>query len=212
MQGIIGKKVGMTSIFDEKGHQVPVTVLECGPCMVLQHKTLTRDGYEAVQLAFGDQKEQRMNKPELGVFKKSGLAPKRIRFEMALESGESPKLGDMLTVSMFEKVAFVDVSAYSKGKGFQGVVRRHDMRGGPKTHGGHSKRRVGSIGCRELPGRVHKNKRMPGQMGNTRITQQNLQIVKVMPEDNVLLVRGAVPGAPGGIVLVRKALKKGAKE
>ena len=212
MQGIIGKKVGMTSIFDEQGRQVPVTVLECGPCMVLQHKTIARDGYEAVQLAFEDCREQRMNKPEFGVFKKAGLAPKRRRFEMKLEAGDSPKPGDLLTVSMFEKVAFVDVSAYSKGKGFQGVVRRHGMRGGPITHGGHSKRRVGSIGCRELPGRVHKNKRMPGQMGNTRITQQNLQIVKVMPEDNVLLVRGAVPGSAGGIVLVRKSVKKGVKE
>lgn len=211
MQGIIGKKIGMTSIFDGEGRQVPVTVLECGPCTVLQHKTVAKDGYEAVQLAFRDQKEQRLNKPELGVFKKTGAAPKSVRFEMALEAGESPKPGDQVTVSMFEKVAFVDVSAYSKGKGFQGVMRRHGMSGGPITHGGHSKRRIGSIGCRELPGRVHKNKRMPGHMGNTRVTQQNLQVVKVQPEDNVLLVLGAVPGSAGGIVLVRKSAKKGVK-
>lgn len=209
MQGMIGKKLGMTRVTDAQGRQVPVTVVECGPCVVVQRKTLDRDGYEAVQLGFGEQKEQRMTKPALGVFKKNGMAPRRFLVEFGLDPVDAVKVGDVVTVEVFQGVGFVDVTGVSKGKGFQGVVRRHQMSGGPMTHGGHSKRRVGSVGCRELPGRIHKNKRMPGHMGTLRVTQQSLRLVQVRPEDNALLIHGAIPGSSGGIVLVRKSVKRG---
>jgi large subunit ribosomal protein L3 len=208
MRGLIGKKLGMTSVFDGEGRQVPVTVVECGPCVVMQRKESAVDGYEAVQLGYGDVKESRLSKPEAGSCLKSKLALKKYRHEFALEEGDSLKVGDVVTVKLFEGIGYVDVSGVTKGKGFQGVVRRYHMSGGPMTHGGHSKRRVGSVGCRELPGRIHKGKRMPGHMGHVLITQQNLKVVQVRPDDNLILVRGAVPGADGSIITVRKALKK----
>ena len=211
MQGLIGRKVGMSRVFDANGHQVPVTVIEVGPCVVLQRKTKASDGYDAIQLAFADRRESLVSKPALGCFKKAGVTPKEHVREFPVEAGDDPKAGDAVTVSIFEKVSHVDVMAISKGQGFQGVVKRHGMKGGPMTHGGHSKRRVGSIGCRTFPARVHKGKRMPGHMGNVRVTVQNLSVVGVRGEDNLLLVRGAVPGATGGMVMVRKALKKAAK-
>lgn len=198
----------MTSVFDGEGRQLPVTIVECGPCVVLQRKERETDGYESVQLGYGDVKESRLAKPEAGAFLKLKLTPKKYRHEFALEEGDSLKVGDVVTVKMFDGVGHVDVAGMTKGKGFQGVVRRYHMRGGPMTHGGHSKRRVGSVGCRELPGRIHKGKRMPGHMGDVHVTQQNLQVVQVRPDDNLILVHGAVPGAAGSIITVKKALKK----
>jgi large subunit ribosomal protein L3 len=208
MQGMLGKKIGMTMVFGDEGRQVPVTVLEVGPCVVLQRKTKDRDGYEALKVGFGDQKALRLTKPAQGQFKISGASPKRFLHEFAVEAGDEFKVGDVISASIFEGAAFVDVTGITKGRGFQGVVRRHGMAGGPMTHGGHSKRRIGSIGCRSFPGRVHKNKRMPGHMGHVRVTQQNLKVVQVRTAENLLLVRGAVPGPSGAIVVVRKALKK----
>jgi len=208
MQGLLGKKIGMTRVFDADGQQVPVTVLEVGPCVVVQCKNQDCDGYTAVQVGFAEQKESRVVKPLLGHFKKAACAPMRHLHEFEIESGEEVKVGDRLTAAMFEGEEFVDITGLTKGKGFQGVVRRHGMSGGPITHGGHSKRRVGSIGCRSYPGRVHKNKRMPGHQGNIRITQQSLKVVQVRGADNLLLVRGAVPGPKGAVVVIRRSIKK----
>ena len=211
MQGLLGRKLGMTRVFDEKGQQVPVTVIEAGPCVVLQRKTKDQDGYEAVQLGFGDQTEARTVRADLGRFKKATCTPKRFLREFDVEDGDTWKAGDTLTVAIFDKVSHVDVTATSKGRGFQGVMKRHGMRGGPVTHGGHSKRRVGSIGCRTFPARVHKGKRMPGHMGHVRVTTQNLRVIAVRGEDNLLLVEGGIPGANGEVVMIRKALKRAAK-
>jgi len=208
MEGLIGKKLGMTQVFDAKGARVPVTVIAAGPCVVVQRKTLTRDGYEAVQLGFGEQRRRRVTKPALGRFRKANTAPKRVLAEFAVQGGDELKEGDTVSLSLFEGTSHVDVTGVSKGRGFQGVVKRHRMRGGPQTHGGHSKRRVGSIGQNAFPARVNKGKRMPGHFGHVRVTQQNLRVVELRMEDNMLLVEGAVPGPTGGVVLVRKALKK----
>jgi large subunit ribosomal protein L3 len=211
MQGLIGKKLGMTQVFDENGVQVPVTVIQAGPCVVVQRKTAANDGYEAVQLGFVDQKEQRLTKAIAGHFKKAGVAPKRVLHEIDVDGGEELKAGDTLNASVFEGVTHVDVSGVTKGKGFQGVVRRHGMVGGKDGHGSMMHRRVGSIGNRTWPARVFKNKRLPGQMGNVNVTTQNLRIVQVRADDSVLLVEGAVPGPVGAIVVVKKAIKKAAK-
>ncbi len=199
----------MTSVYDDQGRQVPVTVLECGPCLVVRRQRLDKQGYEAAQIGFGDQVERRMTKPALGVFKKNGWTPKRVLREFPVQPDDAMKEGDVLTVAVFEGVTHVDVTGVTKGRGFAGVVKRHRMSGGPLTHGGHSKRRIGSIGCRELPGRVHKGKRMPGHFGNVRVTQQNLRVIQVRKDDNALLVMGAVPGPAGSVVIVKKAVKKG---
>lgn len=211
MQGLIGRKLGMTQVFDAEGRRVAVTAIQAGPCAVVQRKTRDGDGYEAVQLGFEDAKPKHTTKPMAGHFAKAGVTPKRVLMEVAPEAGDEQKAGDVVSVSLFEGCSFVDVTGLTKGRGFQGVVRRHGMSGGPITHGGHSKRRVGSIGQNVLPARVHKGKRMPGQMGNTQVTQQNLRVVAVRPDDNVILVHGAVPGPTGGLVLVSKALKKAGK-
>lgn len=208
MQGLLGKKIGMTRVFDADGQQVPVTVLEVGPCVVVQCKNRDRDGYAAVQVGFLPQKESRADQPRVGHFKKAGCAPLQHLHEFAADAGEDVKVGDQLTAAMFEGTEFVDISGMTRGKGFQGVMRRHGMSGGPITHGGHSKRRIGSIGCRSYPGRVHKNKRMPGHHGNTRITLQNLKVVQVRGSDNLLLVRGAVPGPKGAVVVISRSIKK----
>lgn len=208
MQGLLAKKVGMTRVFDAEGRQIPVTVLEVGPCIVVQRKTNENDGYEALQIGFIARKEQRVTAPQRGRFKAAAITPLQYLQEFALDAGDNFKAGDTLTVSLFDKVECVDISGVTKGRGFQGVVRRHGMSGGPITHGGHSKRRVGSIGCRSFPGRVHKNKRMPGHMGSTQVTQKNLKVIQVRGEDNLLLVRGAVPGPAGAVVAVKRSLKK----
>ena len=209
MQGLIGRKLGMTQVYDENGHRVAVTVIETGPCPVVQRKTKESDGYDAVQLGYGDQKESRMTKAALGHLKKAEVTPKRILREFDWAGNDEIKVGDIVTAgTLFDGVTYVDVIGVTKGRGFQGVVKRHNMAGGRMTHGGHSKRRVGSIGQCSYPARVMKGQRMPGHMGSRRITTQNLKIVAVRGEDNVILVKGAVPGPNGSVLVVKIALKK----
>ena len=211
MQGLIGKKLGMTQIFDDDGKRIAVTVIEAGPCVVLQRKTMDRDGYEAVQLGFGSVKEKKAGKAACGRFKKAGVEPCAALKEFALDNGEDPEIGSVVNSSIFEGVSHVDIDGTSKGRGFQGVVKRYNAAGGRMTHGGHSKRRIGAIGQCSYPARVAKGQHMPGHMGNVKVTNQNLRLAKVRPDDNLLLVRGAVPGPAGRLVFIRKALKKQSK-
>jgi len=208
MKGLIGKKLGMASIYDEAGVAVPVTVIEAGPCVVVQQKTSDKEGYSAVQLGFEDQKEQRMTKPALGHLKKAGVSAKRILREFRVDGSAEVAIGDVVDATAFEDVNFVDIVATGKGRGFQGVVKRYGFGGGRASHGGGWTRRPGSIGMCEFPGRVFKGKKMPGQMGDKRVTTQNLKVIQVRPEENLILVKGSVPGANGGIVTIREALKK----
>ena len=208
MQTLIGKKIGMTRVYDAAGVQVPVTVVQVGPCTVVQRKSKDADGYEAVQLGFGAQKETRLTKPEQGHFKKAGAKPAQVLREVRVDAAEGAQPGDVLTAKVFEGVAFVDVLGHTKGRGFQGVVRRFGFAGGRASHGGGWNRKPGSIGNREWPARVFKNKKLPGHMGSVDVTTQNLRVVQVLADDHALLLEGAVPGPVGGIVLVRKAIKK----
>ncbi len=208
MQTLIGKKIGMTRVYDDAGVQVPVTVVQVGPCVVVQRKSAKPDGYEAVQLGFEEQKESRLTKPLQGHFKKAGAKAQKVLREVRLTPGEDAKAGDVLTAQVFAGVKFVDVLGHTKGRGFQGVVKRFQFAGGRASHGGGWNRKPGSIGNREWPARVFKNKRLPGHMGSVDITTQNLRVVKVLADDHALLLEGAVPGPVGGIVLVRKAIKK----
>lgn len=208
MQGILGKKIGMTRVFGDEGQQTPVTVIEVGPCVVVQRKTKSCDGYDALKLGFVDVKASRANKPHAGLFAAAKITPKRFLREFPVVAGSEAKVGDTITAAILEGASHVDIIGVTKGRGFQGVVRRHGMAGGAMTHGGHSKRRVGSIGCRSFPGRVHKGKRMPGHMGNVRVTTQNLKVVQLRAGENLILVKGAVPGPVGAMVEVRKALKR----
>lgn len=205
---LIGKKLGMTQVYDAQNVLVPVTVVEAGPCSVVQVKTVEVDGYDAVQLGFSQLKEKNASKAELNHAKKAGLdgAP-RVLSEVRLAAKSTLKQGDILTVESFKEGQFVDVIGISKGKGFQGVVRRFRVAGGPASHGSMFHRRIGSIGMRQTPGRAWKNQAMPGHMGGERRTMQNLRIVKVLPEKNLLLVKGAIPGANGDDVIVRTAIK-----
>ena len=208
MKTLIGKKVGMTRVYDDAGVQVPVTVVQVGPCVVVQRKTAKTDGYEAAQIGFEEQKESRLTKPEQGHFKKAGAKPQKVLREVRLGAGDEAAVGDVLTASAFEGVKFVDVLGHTQGRGFQGVVRRFGFGGGRASHGGGWTRKPGSIGNREWPARVFKNKKLPGHMGSVDVTTQNLRVVKVLADDHALLLEGAVPGPVGGIVLVRKAIKK----
>ena len=208
MKGLIGKKLGMTSIYDEKGAAVPVTVLEVGPCVVVQRKDEERDGYSAIQLGYAEQKEQRLNKPKLGHYKKAGVEAHRVLREFRVTADSEVAIGDVVDVRAFEEVNFVDVVATGKGRGFQGVVKRYDFGGGRVSHGGGWLRRTGSIGMCEFPGRVFKGKKMPGHMGSKRVTTQNLRVMQVRVEENLILIKGSIPGANGGIVMVKEALKK----
>ncbi|MCI5064941.1 50S ribosomal protein L3 [bacterium] len=215
-EGLLGRKIGMTQVFTEDGKSVPVSVIEAGPNVVLQVKTVEKDGYSAVQVGFGEKKVQRANKAEAGHFAKAqkGAFSHQREFRCDVESLEWNEVGKELSVGeVFEKGDFLDISGTSKGKGFQGVVRRFGTRGQPATRGTHEMRRhIGSIGCRKFPGRVWKNQKMPGQMGGRTVTKMNLRVVDVLPEKNVILVKGAVPGAINGIVTLRKAQKKGASK
>ncbi|NDW17448.1 50S ribosomal protein L3 [Dysgonomonas sp. 216] len=206
MPGLLGKKIGMTSVFSADGKNVPCTVIEVGPCVVTQVKTADTDGYEAVQLGFADKKDKHTSKPLMGHFKKAGVTPKRHLAEF--KGFTDCKLGDVLTVDQVfdENVVFVDVVGTSKGKGFQGVVKRHGFRGvGEATLGQHNRLRApGSIGACSYPAKVFKGTRMGGQMGNVRVTVQNLEIIKVIAEHNLLLIKGSVPGSKGSIVLIEK--------
>ena len=208
MKSLIGKKLGMTQIFDDEGRMVPVTVIEAGPCSVIQRKTTATDGYEAIQLGFGAQKEHRVTKPLAGLYKKAGVETLRELREVRVDAADETKVGDTLTAAIFEEIKFVDVLGTTKGKGFQGVVKRHGFSGGRASHGSHMHRRTGSIGMCEFPARVFKGKKMPGQMGNTNITVQSLKVVQVRAEENIILLKGAVPGANGSTLVLREALKK----
>ena len=205
MPGLLGKKIGMTSVFSAEGKNVPCTVIEVGPCVVTQVKTAEKDGYEAIQLGFVEKKDKHTNQPEAGHFKKAGVAPQRHLAEF--KGFSDKKLGDVLTAEdVFEGTQFVDVVGTSKGKGFQGVVKRHGFRGvGEATLGQHNRLRApGSIGACSYPAKVFKGTRMGGQMGNVRTTVQNLEIIKVIPEHNLLLIKGSVPGGKGSILLIEK--------
>ena len=205
MPGLLGKKIGMTSVFSADGKNIPCTVIEVGPCVVTQIKTLEKDGYEAVQVGFEDKKEKHTTAPMAGHFKKAGVTPKRHLAEFKSFDKELA-LGDTITVDLFPEGSFVDVVGTSKGKGFQGVVKRHGFGGvGQKTHGQHNRLRApGAIGACSYPAKVFKGLRMAGHMGNERVTVQNLQVIKVLPEHNLLVIKGSVPGHKGSIVLVEK--------
>jgi large subunit ribosomal protein L3 len=210
MKGLIGKKVGMTQVYDEAGNVVPVTVIDFGPNTVIAHRTEARDGYSALQLGYGKRRHSNVSKAIQGHIAAAGYeshAPKWIR-EIRLDSDPEGDVGDSLGGDIFEAGAYVDVTGTSKGRGFQGVVRRFRFGGGRASHGGGWERRAGSIGMCEFPGKVYKGRKMPGHMGNLRRTAQNLQVVNVRTEDNVILIKGAIPGANGGCVIVRQAKKK----
>jgi len=205
MPGLLGKKIGMTSVFSADGKNVPCTVIEVGPCVVTQVKTVETDGYEAVQVGFVEKKEKHTTKPMQGHFEKAGVAPMRHLAEFKGYETEY-KAGDVITVDYLAEVGFVDVIGTSKGKGFQGVVKRHGFGGvGQSTHGQHNRLRApGSVGASSFPSRVFKGMRMAGQTGNARVTVQNLQVLKVISEHNLLLVKGSVPGSKGSIVIIEK--------
>ena len=206
-KGLIGRKVGMTQIFDEKGNVIPVTVIEAGPCVVAQVKTVETDGYNAVQLGFGDVKDKHINKPEAGHFAKAKLANKKHLREFRLDSIEGIKVGDEVKADVFEAGEKIDVQGTSKGKGFQGVIKRHGQHRGPMGHGSMYHRRPGSMGATSTPGRVFKGKKLPGHMGRVTVTIQNLDVVRVDMDKNVILVKGSVPGAKGAILKVKSAVK-----
>ena len=206
-KALIGKKVGMTQIFDENGVVIPVTVIEAGPCVVAQVKTLEKDGYEAIQLGFGEVKEKKVNKPEKGHFTKASIKPLKHLREFRLDSIEGIKVGDELKADIFAVGDKIDVQGTSKGKGFQGVIKRHGQSRGPMGHGSMYHRRPGSMGPTSTPGRVFKGKKLPGHMGHVTVTIQNLDIVKVDMDKNVLLVKGSVPGAKGAILKIKSAVK-----
>ena len=205
--GILGKKIGMTQFFDDEGRVVPVTVLQAGPCVVVQRKNVDRDGYEAIQVGLVDfMREKLVKKPQRGHFDKAGVAPMRFLREFRLEDGdEAFQPGDRILAEHFKPSEKVSITGTSKGKGFQGVVKRHGFRGGRKTHGSMFHRAPGSIGQSAWPSRVFKGVRLPGRMGGNRVTVSGLEIVEVHPDDNVILVRGAVPGPNGGYVSIRRA-------
>ena len=208
IEGILGKKLGMTQVFATDGRWIPVTVVEAGPCTVLQKKTAATDGYNAVQLGFGLKKSHRVNKPLMGHFRKAGQGAFAHLRELAAENVDAFQVGDQVSCEAVFKVGdIVDVTGTSKGKGYQGVIKRWNFAGGPGGHGSNFHRRPGSIGCSAWPSRVRKGMKMAGQMGNRRVTTQNLEIVEVRPEQNLILVKGALPGANQGLVVIRKGVK-----
>ncbi|MEX1129533.1 MAG: 50S ribosomal protein L3 [Vicinamibacterales bacterium] len=208
LTGIIGKKLGMTQVFAADGTVVPATVVKAGPCVVVQAKLAQADGYDAVQVGLVEDRPSRENKPQAGHYKKAGVPPTRIRRELKLAKGaEMPKAGDQVLVNnVFNSGDRVDVIGVSRGKGFQGVMKRHNFRGGAATHGSMFHRAPGSIGASSYPSRVIKGMRGAGHMGSDRVTVRNLKIVQVDADNNILVIRGAIPGAPGGYVVVRKAI------
>ncbi len=204
MPGLIGKKIGMTSVFSADGKNLPCTVIEAGPCVVTQIRTVEKDGYAAVQLAYDEKKEKRTSAPLKGHFAKAGTTPKYKLSEFKLDYGKELQLGDTLTVDVLAGSTYVDIVGTSKGKGFQGVVKRHGFGGvGGQTHGQHNRlRHPGSLGASSWPSRVFPGMRMAGHMGNARVKVFNLEVVKIIPENNILVVKGSVPGAKGSYVLV----------
>ena len=208
MKAIIGKKVGMSQIFDENGHVIPVTVIEAGPCVVTQKKTTEKDGYEAVQLGYEDVAEKKLSKPEVGHLNKAGVSPKKYLREFALDNGSELELGAVIKADMFKVGDFVDVTGTSKGHGYQGPIKRHGAQRTPMSHGGGPvHRHAGSMGSTTDPSRIFKGHIGAGQMGCDQVTIQNLDIVKVDPELNLIAVRGAIPGPKGGLVLIKSTVK-----
>ena len=203
-RGLIGKKLGMTGLFAPDGKYIPVTVIQLGPCVVTQVKTKTIDGYDALQLGLGDKRKSRVNKPLSGHFKKSGDRLFEFVREVGVDNPDDFQVGQTITLDMFEVGDHVDVTGITKGRGFSGVIKRHGFHGGKKTHGSHSHRIPGSIGCSASPAKVIRGKKMPGRYGNARQTMRNLEIVDIRPEDNLMMIKGVVPGAKTGLVKVQK--------
>jgi len=206
-KGLLGKKLGMTQIFSEDGRKIPVTVVEAGPCVVLQRKTVEKDGYESLQLGFGEADAARASRPRLGHCKAAGKGVMKHIREFRLDECSKFNVGDVLSAGIFSAGEYVDVTGTSIGKGYQGVVKRWGFQGGRASHGSRFHRAPGSVGCSATPSRVLKNKKMPGQMGNERVTVQRLQIVRVDEAENLLLIKGAIPGAKNGIVLIKDSVK-----
>ncbi len=207
---MLGKKIGMTQIFNENGLSIPVTVIQAGPCPVVQKKSLENDGYKSLKLGFGEVSEKKLNKPEKGLFAKLKIPSRKYLKEFRTEEIDKYEVGQEIKVSdMFQSGDRIDVSGISKGKGFQGTIKRYGQSGGPETHGSMYHRRVGSMGSNTSPARVFKGKRLPGHMGVDKITVQNLDVVKVDAEKNLLLVKGAVPGPKGGLLVIRETVKAG---
>ena len=206
MKGILGKKIGMTQIFTEVGAVVPVTVVEAGPVVVTQIKTVEKDGYNAVQVGFGDVKEKSLNKPQKGHLAAANTLKKHLK-EFRVDSVEGYTVGQEIKADLFAAGEMVDVSGISKGKGFQGPIKRHGQSRGPESHGSRYHRRPGSMGACSFPGRVFKNKKLAGHMGSVKVTVQNLEVVKVDADKNLILVKGAIPGAKGSVVTIKEAVK-----
>jgi large subunit ribosomal protein L3 len=206
-KAIIGRKVGMTQIFDESGKVVPVSVVLAGPCVVVQKKTIEKDGYSSIQVGFEEIREKLVNKPVKGHFSKVNLAAKRFLRELRIESADSYNVGDILKADIFAAGEKVDVSGISIGKGFQGVIKRFHASRGPVTHGSKFHRAVGSMGASSFPSKTWKNKHMPGRMGNEKVTVQNLQVAKVDADKNLILIRGGIPGPKKGLVLIKNTVK-----
>ncbi|MBE0448389.1 MAG: 50S ribosomal protein L3 [Actinobacteria bacterium] len=207
MKALLGKKLGMTQVFVDGDRLVPVTVVEAGPCVITQVKTEENDGYSAIQIGYGDIEERKVNQPLKGHFAKAKVTPKRYLAEVRIDNPEEFKAGEVLTAGIFSAGERADIVGISKGKGFQGVIKRHGFSGGPGGHGSHFHRAPGSIGAAATPSRVPKGKRMAGHMGSERVTSANLEIVKVDPERNIVLLKGAVPGAKGSLVVVKESSK-----
>jgi large subunit ribosomal protein L3 len=207
MKGLLGKKLGMTQIFSEDGRKIPVTVVVAGPCVVLQVKTTEKDGYSAIQLGFGETDANLANNAIVGHCRQAAQGPRKFFREFRLADISQYKIGDTLTADIFSAGEFVDVTGTSIGKGYQGVIKRWGFQGGRASHGSRFHRAPGSIGCSATPARVMKNKKMPGQMGNTRVTIQRLQVVRVDQADNLLLIKGAIPGSANGLVLISDSVK-----
>ncbi|MEJ5997616.1 50S ribosomal protein L3 [Corynebacterium sp. H130] len=211
VKGILGTKLGMTQIFDEENRVIPVTVVEAGPCVVTQIRTVETDGYNAIQIAYGDIDPRKANKPATGQFAKAGVTPRRHVAEIRMDDVSGYELGQDVTVDIFEGITFVDVTGTSKGKGYAGGMKRHGFAGQGAAHGNQAAhRRVGGIGACATPGRVFKGTRMAGRMGNDRVTTQNLKVQKIDAEANLLIIKGAIPGVRGGLVTVKTAVKGGA--
>lgn len=206
-KAIMGRKVGMTQIFDANGKIVPVTVIEAGPCVVVQKKTVEKDGYNAIKVGFGDIRESLVNKPNKGQFATAGVVVKRHLKELRLEDITGYEVGQEIKADLFEAGDKVDVSGVSKGKGFQGTIKRWNAHRGPMSHGSKFHRSVGSMGASSDPSRTFKNKKLPGHMGNVNTTVLNLEVVKIMPEKNVILIKGGVPGPNKGVVVIRNTVK-----
>jgi len=206
-KGILGRKLGMTQIFDESGKIIPVTVIEAGPCVVVQKKTTEKDGYDAIQVGFEDIREKLVNKPRKGQFAKAGVSLRRFIREFRLEDISGYEVGQEIKVDVFVVGEKIDVSGVSKGKGFQGTIKRWNAHRGPMSHGSKFHRAVGSMGASSSPSRTFKNKKLPGHMGNVNSTVLNLQVAKVMPEKNIILIKGGVPGPNKGFVVIRNSVK-----